>query len=157
MSTFLIKGNYSIDPVTDLEALEKLSAVNFHTAMLLPHGYKELQLAKGSAEVSHSRRLLLDIGETPSKIAKMNTRTIITSVIANDEVILILCANITAYLVVFVDFDTTSMDDEQTLFLHCAARRISLCVSGKPYQDHKRSKKYQTNGLEHFFGSDFYL
>ncbi len=112
VSTSLIKGNYSIDPVTDLEALEKLSAVNFHTAMLLPHGYEELQLAKGSAEVSHSRWLLLDIGETPSKIAKMNTRTIITSVIEDNVMILVLCANVTAYLVVFVDFNTTSMDAE---------------------------------------------
>ncbi len=40
VSTFLMKENYSIDPVTDLKALARSLKINFQSAHLLPHGFE---------------------------------------------------------------------------------------------------------------------
>ncbi len=97
--------------------MAKSTTHSFQSDHLMPHRFEELQLAKGAAEVSESRHLQLDISKAPSKVTKVNTKTIITSIIDSDVVLLGLCANITSFLIVFVSFVTTSINKDEVPFL----------------------------------------
>ena len=130
---FILRVMMSPQPITNLSDTALGSQASFTSAHFLPHGHDslgemvEIQQAKAVREIQQ----ILD--EAQSKVARVSTKTIVTSIIRSMDVVVGGCANTTVLLSTLVDFDATSVEDTKVPFLHYAARRLAIMLTSKEY------------------------
>ena len=130
---FILRVMMSTQPITNLSDTALGSQASFTSAHFLPHGHDSLAEMMDIQQAKAVREIQQILDEAQSKVARVSTKTIVTSIIRSIDVVVGGCANTTVLLSTLVDFDATSVEDTKVPFLHGAVRRIAIMLTSKEY------------------------
>ena len=136
-------------PMTDLASAAAGAQPNFNTAHLLPHGYESADAARDVASAANLRELQKLMGEDPSKMNKVNTKTVATAIIRNAGQIVTACANTCVLTNTLVDHDVVALTPDKVPFVHLASRKLAIALTSRECVEYMT--KYKCNAKLHYY------
>jgi len=89
------------------------------------------------------------VGEDPTKMNKISTKTVVTSVIRCERQIVTACANATVLTNTLVEHDVVDLDPTKSPFLHLAARKLAVALSSTDCVEYM--SRYACNACMHYY------
>ena len=136
-------------PITNLAAAATGAQPSFNTAHLLPHGYESADAARDVASAANLRELQKLMGEDPSKMNKVNTKTVATAIIRNAGQIVTACANTSVLTNTLVDHDLVSLTPDKVPFIHLASRKLAITLTSRECVEYVT--RYRCNAKLHYY------
>ena len=136
-------------PIVDLKLSASGPQSSFNTAHLLPHGFESAEMIKAVGAAASLHNLQKMVGEDPTKMNKVTTKTVVTSVIRSERQIVTACANATVLTHTLVDHDVVDLDPSKSPFLHLAARKLAVALTSTDCVEYM--SRYACNACMHYY------
>ena len=149
VTMFILKAAMATIPITNLQTSASGAQANFSTALLLPHGYDCKHAAAEIASTTTERELQKLLGEDPTKMSRINTKVVVTSILRSERQIVTACANTSVLANTLVEFDVEDDDDANVPFLHATARKLGIVLTSRECLEY--SARYNCNSKLHYF------
>ena len=81
---FILRSTMSTSPIMDLKSSASGAQSSFNTAHFLPHGLESADAAAEVAAKASLYNMQKLLGEDPTKMNRVNTKTVVTSVIRSE-------------------------------------------------------------------------
>ena len=137
-------------PITDFASAAAGAQPHFNTAHLLPHGYESADAARDVASAANLRELQKLMGEDPSKMNKVNTKTVAMAIICNAGQIVTACANTSILMNTLVDHNVVVLVLDKIPFIHLTSRKLAIALTSKESVEY--ITKYRCNTKLHYYG-----
>jgi hypothetical protein len=146
---FILKATMSTVPITNLQASASAAQTSFSTALLLPHGYDCKHAAADIANTTTLRELQKLLGEDPTKMSRVNTKVVVTSILRSKRQIVTACASTTVPTNTLVDFDVEDQNEANVPFLHSIAQKLGIILTSRECLEY--AARYNCNAKLHYF------
>ena len=146
---FILRATMATIPIMDLQSAAAGAQSAFNTAHLLPHGFESADAAAAVAAAASLHSVQRLLGEDPTKMSRVNTKTVVTSIVRSERQIVTACANASVLTHTLVDHDVTSIDASKVPFSHLLARKIAITLTSRECMEFMT--KYRCNAKLHYY------
>lgn len=146
---YILQGLFS-DVVSQNLRSTAATTGSFHPAHLLPHGAEAIAEAAVMAQAAALRNVQSMLEEDPTKMNRVNTKNVCTSVIRDRHTVHGACANGTVLVRTLAEFDETSIVEDKVPFLHLVARKLAIVITSTDYDTHQLTNPNTAPQLDHY-------
>ena len=117
--------------ITNLKTSATGAQSSFSTALLLPHGYniKHTAADVATATTLHDLQKLLE--KDPSKMSRVNTKVVGTSILCSEHQIVTACANTIVFTNTLVEHDIDGESESKVPSPHSTARKLGMILASR--------------------------
>ena len=146
---FILRSTVTTSPIMELKSSASGAQASLNTAHFLPHGFES---ADAAAEVAAKASLYIMqkfLGEDPTKMNRVTTKTVVTSVIRSEQQIVTACVNTSVLTHTLVDHDVVEIAASKAPFIHMASRKLAIALTSRECMEY--TTKYQCNAKLHYY------
>jgi len=136
-------------PIMSLQSAALETQLSFITAHFLSHGYESANTAAGVSAAASLHNLQRLLGEDPTKMSRVTTKTVVTSIICTTYQIVTTCANTSVLTHTLVNHDVVLMDASKTPFVHIASCKLAITLTSREGMEYMT--KYRYNAKLHYY------
>ena len=146
---FILRSTMATSPIMDLKSSANGAQASLNTAHFLPHGFESADAAADVAAKASLYNMQKLLGEDPTKMNRVTTKTVVTSVIRSERQIVTACANTSVLTHTLVDHDVVELVASKAPFIHMMARKIAMALTSRECMEY--ITKYQCNAKLHYY------